>query len=479
MEVTGLTKAPAIDNVEGIVVCTGVEKAGEFSCSDERINRIHDTVLWTQISNLHGIPTDCPAREKCGWLGDAQIIAESTIYNFDMALFWEKYLWDIETSRQGGMPFDIAPGKRLCSRGIPDWSTAMIQIPWYLYLYYGDVGVLRSHYPGMQLVMENFRKRSKDWILYEGRGDWCPPGSIVPVETPMEVTSTEYFYLDALIMERTAVVLGKEKEAREYTDWKEQIKRSFLRGFYDREKNTYGSQTADSFALYLGLVPDGMEKVLAASLARDVAVRHNGHASTGITGNKYLYHALGNYDYGSLAYHLFRNDSYPGIGYLFSQGATTLWETWEETAYSKHYGKDLFRSMNHPMQSGFDSWFYQGLAGICPDPEKPGFKGILLKPEIVDEIPAVRATYRSVYGPVVSNLTRNGRTLEWEIGIPANTTAKVFFPVSDPQRITEIAEKNAGDRNPDGEETEDGRVVWEIGSGKHRYRIALYKVRQE
>jgi alpha-L-rhamnosidase len=141
VEVTGWPGKPGPDNITGIVVHTALTPAGSFECSDARLNRVHGMALWTFRSNIHGIPEDCPARERCGWLGDANVDCEYAIYNFQGLSFWEKYLGDIETTRarNGVLPAMVAPGKR-CStgEGTPDWIAAFVHIPWYLYVYYGN-----------------------------------------------------------------------------------------------------------------------------------------------------------------------------------------------------------------------------------------------------------------------------------------------------------------------------------------------------
>jgi len=132
IEMTGFPGKPAMEDLEGIVVHTDVESTGEFKCSDEMLNRLHKTALWTEVSNMHSIPTDCPHREKCGWLGDAFLTSDMTIYNFNTALFWSKFIRDIETSRRGNVPANIAPGRRMGGKD-PDWGAAFIQLPYQLF----------------------------------------------------------------------------------------------------------------------------------------------------------------------------------------------------------------------------------------------------------------------------------------------------------------------------------------------------------
>ncbi len=159
VEVLGLKEPPTADLLRGIVVYSSMPTAGNFSCSNPQINKLHTLNYWTLIGNLHSIPTDCPHREKCGWLGDAHAMAQSTIYNLDMQNFWLKFMDDIHSAakvgtntifhlgknkifrkgfKEAGIPFIVSPGKRLISAASPDWGTAIVQLPWFLYTYYGN-----------------------------------------------------------------------------------------------------------------------------------------------------------------------------------------------------------------------------------------------------------------------------------------------------------------------------------------------------
>ncbi|MCS6950882.1 MAG: family 78 glycoside hydrolase catalytic domain, partial [bacterium] len=380
VEMTGYPDTPTPDMLEGVVVHTAVQPAGTFECSDEMLNRIHRTALWTEVSNLHSVPTDCPHRERCGWLGDAHVSAEMTIYNFEMANFWAKYLQDIETSlTERGLPTFVAPGKRKIGEASPDWGTAIVQIPWYLYLYYGDTHVLERHYPTMKRWVEHLESISEGYIVSAGLGDWCAPGS-VSGNTPIPITSTAVFYLDATLMAKIAHVLGREEDHQRFSDLAQQVRLAFTERFYDKQNHTFGSQAADAIALAWGLAPEGEEQAIADSLARDVMENHRGHHSTGILGSRYLYWALSEYGHGDVAMTILHQQDYPSIGNLFMLGATTFWEYWGESHIDEQEGP---RSYNHPMQGGFDAWFFYGIAGIRPSEEGAGFKRIILQPHIV------------------------------------------------------------------------------------------------
>ena len=470
VEMTGFPGKPSLENLEGIVVYTSVGKTGEFECSDKMLNRIHKTALWTAISNIHSIVTDCPHREKCGWLGD--IIAEMLVYNLDVPLLVTKFVRDIETSRRGGIPFDIAPGRRTGGNNPhPDWGSTFIQLPWYFYIYYGDISLARQHYEGMSIFIEHLKKISKNNIIYEGYGDFFSPGSISPTRTPIALTSTAFYYLDVKLMSKMAKVLGKEKDAENYLKLTQEIKSAFNKKFYNAENKTYGSQTGDCVALNFGLVPEGDEPAVAKSMAADVIEKHNGHHSTGHMGSRYIYNELSRYGYGDVAQKMLNQTTYPSIGDLFNRGATTFWEYWGEAEIDST--SNGVRSRNHPFQAGFDAWFYNGIAGIKPDPENPGFKHIILNPQIIGNLTFAEAYYHSIYGLIVSDWRINEGTFQWSVSIPVNTTATVYIPA---KNIDNISESGIPVKNAEGVKflkMENGKAIFIVGSGEYKFIVKM------
>lgn len=466
VELSGLPNA-TLDNLQGVVVHTAVEPTGSFQCSDATLNRIHQVALWTELSNLVGCPTDCPAREKCGWLGDAHISAEMTMYNFDMSSFWPKYIDDIATSWRGALPGNVAPGKRGSGpNGNLDWGVACVLLPWYQYLYYGDARLLREHYPAMRKFLRHASALGKDGIFSKGYGDWCPPGSVQPVETPVALTTTAYLYRAAQIVASTAHILGDEAEAKEFEQLQETIGHAFNQHFLQRPTHTYGSQTANSLALAFGLAPTGEESPVAASLARDVVKTHHGHLATGIFGSRYLYGALSDSGYGAVARGILHQTTYPSLGDLFARGATTFWECWGEPELDQKWGA---RSQNHAMQGAFDAWFYQGVAGINPVAEAPGFKHILLRPTYTGQLQWARASYGCPYGLIQSAWRHDGNTFYWQITVPVNTTASIYIPAHNPQTITESGKPANGVAGVRYGGKTAGALRYELGSGSYQF----------
>ncbi len=428
VEVIGWPDELTAADITGVVVHTDLPTAGSFHCSDERLNRLHTMALWTHRSNIHSIPEDCPARERCGWLGDANMVAEYSIWNFQGRAFWEKYIDDIETTRtrHNGLPCNIAPGKRTCGQALPDWAAAFIMLPWYLYIYYGDVSVLKKHWEGMQRQVEHFGECADNWIL-EGisHGDWYDPGGESPcTHTPPTLTATLWFHQCAEVMARTAPLLDKQQETARYESWRLQIRDAVIDRYYDRENGTFGSQTADVMALQFRVVPDGDEDRVVASLVHDIRER-DGHLNTGIMGVRYLFEVLTRHGHGELALAIMHKDSYPSFGNLIQRGATTLWECWGEAG---HDATDGPRSLNHPMMGGFDNWFYNTLAGIQPDSRQPGFKHFFLKPHPIPGLDRVHVHHDCPQGRIVSEWACTNGCFEWTVEVPLGSTATATLP---------------------------------------------------
>lgn len=430
VEITGWPGKPECEDVIGVVVHTALEKAGVFECSNERINLLHKMALWTHRSNIHGIPEDCPVRERCGWLGDANVVCEFSMWNYKSAGFWEKYLDDIETTRStnGGLPFNIAPGKRTSRTADHDWMAAFVLIPWYIHVHHGKKYLLERHYAGMKTVIDRFKEKSSNWILSGGLGDWFEPGMIArPTATPEVLTTTIWFFRCAQVMSRTAHTLGYSADGMKYGEWAACIRKEFMGKFFRPDTHGFGSQTADAMALHFGLVPDGETENVLSSLVKDLRETCSNHYHVGIFGLRYLFETLARHGHAELAFELLQQDSYPSFGDLMNRGATTLWEYWGEPEVDKVHGP---RSLNHPMMGGFDNFFYNSLAGIRPDEDSPGFSHFFLEPHPVSRIKWLDAKYESPFGIIKSSWIFENDKFLWDVDIPEGTEATLVIPYS-------------------------------------------------
>lgn len=420
VQVEGYPGKPTLDSIEARVVNTGFEPVGEFACSNDLLSKIQRNTLRSYVSNFVGYPTDCPHREKNGWTGDAHLAAETGLYNFDAAAAYTRWLNDFDDCQRpdGDLPGIVPTGEWGYGNG-PSWDSAYILIPWYLYAYRGDAGPLKTHYEGFKRYLDFLASRAEGHIVSFGLGDWCPPeGGAQGYKTPEALTSTAYYYVDAKIVSEVAKMMGKSDEARKYADLAEEIRKAFIAKFYNSETGTYTGeeQCGMATALYQGLVPDGEKDKVVKALVAEVE-RRNGHLWAGILGTKYLLHALTDNGKADVAYGVTTKREWPSWGYWIDQGATTLWEDWRGDA-----------SLNHIMFGDIGAWFYEALAGINPDPAKPGFKHIIIRPRPVGDLKWVSAWHRSPYGVIRSSWKREEGKFLLDIEIPANTTATIYLP---------------------------------------------------
>ena len=481
VEVSGLTRKPALSFMEGIQLRTGVEKRGDFVCSDALSNRIYKTSLWTLESNMHSITEDCPQREKCSWLGDMEISAQAAICNFNMAPLLNKLAGDMDTTlgRGGstpwgtraspGLPCNIATGRRLCGQANPDWGAALVAIPWFIYLYYGDSATLIRQYPHMKRWVQFVASAavSKNGIVQYGYGDWCPPGAGgANPACPVPLTSTALQFASLDIMSKAAALLKRASDEKWFERQAARVKAAFHRTFYDPHTGGYGSQTANAVVLRFGLVPEGKEKAVAAALAQDIQGR-NDHANTGVLGSRPLYTVLNEHGYDALTYRMMKKLDYPSYGFMLSRGDTT----WPETQYDTpldHLQIDC--SYNHAMQSGFAAWFHESIAGIRPFENTPGFKHFLLRPHNFGQLKFARADYQSMYGMIRSQWQKDGARFTWNITIPPNSSAEVAIPAHHRADVNESG-KPLAPRNPHVQfvRMDGDYAIYSVMAGEYRF----------
>jgi alpha-L-rhamnosidase len=262
--------------------------------------------------------------------------------------------------------------------------------------------------------------RAKDEIVSFGLGDWAP----AKTHTPPAITSTAYYYVDAVLLSKMAGICGIEEDRKTYADLAGRIKDAINRHYY-RGKGIYGeqgkglddagSQTSLACALYQGLGDANLRETVDALVA--AVHKNDDHLDCGILGTKYLLHALSDNGRADLAYKIVNQHSFPGWGYWIDQGATTLWEQWNGT-----------ESRNHIMFGDVSAWFYETLAGIAPDVAQPGFKRIIFHPYFAPELTWVKASHQSPYGEISAEWRRKGGHVYYKISIPANTTGEVILP---------------------------------------------------
>ena len=420
-----------------------VEPVGEIKTSSTLVNDLWRITNNAYLSNLMGYQTDCPQREKNGWTGDGHLAIETALYNFDGISVYEKWLADHRDEQQpNGVLPDIIPtgGWGYGTANGLDWTSTIAIIPWEVYMFYGDSGLLADTYENIKRYVDYVNQISPSGLTTFGRGDWVP----VKSQSNLELTSSVYFYVDAQILASAAKLFGKEDDFQKYNTLANKIKQAINDKFLNRETGVYadGTQTELSVPLHWGVVPENMKAKVAANLNQKVE-ETDFHLDVGVLGAKALLNALKDNGYGESAYKVAVQDTYPSWGWWVVNGATTLLENWDLEAE-----RDI--SDNHMMFGEIGGWFFKSLGGILPDAEQPGFKHILLKPIFPEGLEQSTASHKSPYGTIVSSWQKNKKTVIYDIQIPSNSTA-TFYP---PQNIV--------DSEP-----------LKLEAGKHRLKLKL------
>lgn len=468
VQMEGYPGRPTLESIAIKRVRSAVAPNGTFECSHPLINRIQRMIWNTEASNLYGVPTDCPQRnERMGWMNDLTVRLEESLYNFDLARFYTKFLDDVsDTQAPDGSITDTAPFK-WGKRPADPVSASYLLMGWFLYQYHGDTSAMAAHYDGFKRWVDYVAGKAEDHIVpYGSWGDWSPPAAesvtggvgagAIAKNTPLPFMSTGYLYYTADLIAKMAHVLGKRKDERHYTELAGKVRAAFNQQYWNETTGSYGSnnQACNAFALFLGVVPERNVARVVTNLVNDVA-NHQGHLTTGNLCTKYLLETLADHGQADVAFRIATQETYPSWGFMLANGATTLWERWE------HLTEGGMNSHNHPMMGSVSAWFYKYLAGIQPDPAAPGFKHFIVRPRVVEGLNWVRASYTSMYGVIRSEWRKENGTFVLKVSVPVNTSATVCIPEAQGTNITEGGKLVAVTRQA------GGYQVIELGSGDY------------
>jgi alpha-L-rhamnosidase len=478
VEVTGFPGRPDLSAIEGKVVNDDLPVAGEFACSNELINRIYHNIVWGTRGNYRSMPTDCPQRdERQGWLGDRSEECKGETYLFNIAPLYAKWRQDItDAQRPSGSIPDVAPAFWPIYSDNVTWPSSAVIVPSALERHYGDTETIRRGYDSAKKWMDYMLGFATNNILSrDSYGDWCVPpeeAKLIHSKDPARQTSkallaTSYFYYDLCLMERYAKTLGKDDDVRRWARLAADFKAAFNREFLKRDSGQYdnGTQTSCVLPLAFGLVPDDMKEKIFARLVSKIEKETQYHIGTGLIGGQYLNRVLSDNGRADLSYAIASQKDYPSWGYMVEQGATTIWELWNGNT-----ADPTMNSGNHVMLIGdLVIWFYEYLAGIAPDNTRPGFKHIHMKPHPVGDLKFVKASHRSPHGMIRSEWQRDGDKFDWQVEIPANTTATIYFPSTAISDVLQNGKPITNSAEFQLVRQEKDRSVFEIGSGKYRF----------
>jgi alpha-L-rhamnosidase len=235
----------------------------------------------------------------------------------------------------------------------------------------------------------------------------------------------------------------------------------------------YESATQTSYVLPLafGMVPDESRSRVIQNLVDDIMIQHHGYSTVGLVGMQWLMEVLAEKGHADVALSIATRTKRPSWGYMIAQGATTIWERYDTNTRDPGMNSEALL-----IQTGdVVTWFYQSLAGINYDPERPGFKNIVMHPRVVPGLTFAKGSLDSPQGKIVSNWqTREGK-FYWSIAVPPNATATVYIPTKDSETVRESGRPPARSEGVKFLRLENDWSVYQIGSGTYEFNCPLPK----
>ena len=400
---------PEISSLKSLFISNATANTSTFWCDNEILTKTHELILNAEMSNMQGVLTDCPQREKLGWLEQDHLCGPSLFYNFDMTRLVPKIIRDIvDAQKPNGMVPTTAP--QYVSFGnlfddSPEWGSTLIILPFMYYDVYGDSTLIVDNYEPMRRYVDYLTSRAEDGIIDFGLGDWYDYGPRRPgfsQNTPVALVATAHYIYDLQLITEAARMTGHHDDEQKYQEMFSEVVRAFNTRFYHPDSCYYGtgSQTSNALPLFLGITGNNKEAVLQ-SLIRDIHA-HGDRLTTGDVGNRYLFRVLADNGQNELLFKMLNHYETPGYGFQIKQGATTLTEQWDPRQGA---------SENHFMLGQIDEWLFRTIAGIRQKPGTHGMRHLIIDPQAVGDIMGIKASYRTLYGKITVAFNKKDSTL--------------------------------------------------------------------
>jgi alpha-L-rhamnosidase len=486
VRVEGLTEKINPDNFTAIALYSAMQPSGSFECSNPLVNQLQKNIQWSQRGNFLDVPTDCPQRdERLGWTGDAEVFSRTAAYNFNVNNFFAKWLKDVAADQRsnGSIPFvipDALKGSFFDNPvGAAGWSDAGIIIPWNMYVVYADKKLLAEQYSSMKAYLNYMRGAAKnelwntgfqfaDWLSYRVDDSKAFIGMKSAITDNYLVAQCFYAYSTDLMI-KSAKVLGKNEEAKDYEQLLEKIKAAFQKEYMTASGRLISeTQTAYILALQFDMLPVNMREQAVNRLVENIK-SYNYHLTTGFLGTPFLTPVLTRFGKVDVAYKLLLQDTYPSWLYPVKMGATTIWERWDSQKPDSTFQDPGMTSFNHYAYGAVGDWLYRDVAGLNTDEQETGYKKIIIKPYIGGNLSFVKTSYQSVYGKIASGWKVDDAATTYNIEIPANTSATVYLPAATVNDILDNGKPLSAEIKFAG--IENGFAKLEVGSGKYEFTV--------
>lgn len=413
---------PVIERLKSCFVYDSSPCETQFNCSNPLFNDTHRIIVAAMKSNMQSVFTDCPHREKLGWLEQDYLNGEGLVSNFDLACMIRQEMRQIADAQRadGSVPTTAPEYVLFEGKGVemfaesPEWGMAYLYLPFLYWRHYGDTSLLFKYYEGMRAYVDYLQGRTRDGILDMGLGDWYDyvdgEKAGFAKNTPRDYVGTCHLLMMHRYMAQAALVTGHDADVSRYAMLAEKTKDSIVSRFYDPSTHNFstGSQCANSIALVLGLMPESDRSAELQCLVDDIH-QHHDRLTTGDVGNRFLYLALLENGQDELFYKMMNHHEVPGYGYQLLWGATTLTEQWDPRQGS---------SRNHFMMGQIEEIFRRYIAGI----QFVSAHKITVSPHPMGDLQWATYTTSTLYGPLTVHWEKSP---EWKVVIDAPIGLKV------------------------------------------------------
>ena len=436
-------KLPVLKNIQSCFVYNSAKKVSTFESSNRIFNAAHRLIEKAVRSNMQSVFTDCPHREKLGWLEQVHLNGPGLLYNYDLTAYAPQIMQNMADAQHsnGAMPTTApeyvifeGPGMDAFAES-PEWGGSLVIFPFMYYETYGDDSLIKKYYPNMRRYVDYLKTRADTGILSFGLGDWYDYGDFragFSRNTPVPLVATAHYYMTVMYLVQAAKMVGNDFDIHYYTSLAQEIMVAFNKCFLHKDTAQYGtgSQCSNALPLFLQMTQDAdkqgnyrpdadLNEKVFANLIKDVEA-HGNRLTTGDVGNRYLIQTLARNGEHELIYKMFNHEEAPGYGFQLKFGATTLTEQWDPRQGS---------SWNHFMMGQIDEWFFNSLVGIRPSTTpKQGYQKFIIAPQPVGDLKYVKASYETLYGTINVDWTCENGTFTLNVSVPVNTTAVVYLP---------------------------------------------------
>lgn len=422
LQIIGLDELPRPEDFTALRIRSDVELVGSLHTSNPLINDIHTICRDAIASQLYNSITDCPHREKLGWLDVPNEMYNSLNANFDLSAFYHKVVIDcFDAQCPDGMVPSVAPFYMRVYEDDPNWGGTAILLPYRNWRYYGDRTLITRYYEPMCRLIDHYTAHTTPDGLIDNAlsvlSDWGQETAGVSPLVPTEFTESATYYHLLRVMAEIAAELGHPEHAARFTQQAHRTRTAFNAKFY-RGNGIYalGRQSEQALPLYYELVDEAERELVALRLAE--RVRADGYkVRTGEIALKPLLMSLARFGYNDIVWQMANQTDCPSYGYWVRQGYTTTPEYWDVGRFSQ----------NHCMMDHIEEWFFTQLAGINND--GTAFDRILIRPYVPADLDSLDVTTRCPRGPIRTAWQRTPQSLRFTIDVPPGSQGTIVLPL--------------------------------------------------